>query len=294
MAALGETLRVIEPAPNVVAYYDGRIPGVRAWSAEPNWLDDGAYVLGVASYAIVDGTEAIVYDTHISLTHARLIRADLERRGVTRITVVLSHWHDDHVAGNEVFRDCEILSLALTARLLEENREKLEAETPPIKPLVMPTRTIDGPAVLTVGSLQVELIPAEIHSADGLVLFLRERGLLLAGDTLEDTCTYVAEPGRLQAHLADLDKLAALPVTRILPNHGDPGVIAAGGYAPSLIGATRRYVEKLIACRTDPNLAARDLATFVADDVAAGALLYFTPYEEVHRRNVEKVLAGPA
>ena len=52
---------------------------------------------------------------------------------------------------------------------------------------------------------------------------------------MEDTVTYVAEPHRLEAHLADLERLARLDPARILPNHGDPDVIAAGGYPSGLI-----------------------------------------------------------
>src|SRR6185369_8105977 len=74
MQALGSTMRILRPYPNVLAFYDGRIPGVRAYSQERNWLDDGAFELGVATYAIVDGDEALVYDTHISLAHARIVR----------------------------------------------------------------------------------------------------------------------------------------------------------------------------------------------------------------------------
>ena len=37
----------------------------------PNWVDQGALSLGIASYAIVDGGEALVYDTHVSVEHAR-------------------------------------------------------------------------------------------------------------------------------------------------------------------------------------------------------------------------------
>ena len=43
MHELGSTMRVLRPAPNVLAFYDGRIAGVRAHSEAPNWLDDGAY-----------------------------------------------------------------------------------------------------------------------------------------------------------------------------------------------------------------------------------------------------------
>ena len=84
---LGATLRVLRPAPHILAFYDGRIEGRRLHSAEPNWLDDGAYSLGVCSYAVVYGAEALVYDTHISLAHARTIRAALAAEGVRTIRV---------------------------------------------------------------------------------------------------------------------------------------------------------------------------------------------------------------
>jgi hypothetical protein len=54
MAPSTSTLRVSCPAANVFAFYDGRVAGRRAYSTEPNWLDDGAYALGICSYVIVD------------------------------------------------------------------------------------------------------------------------------------------------------------------------------------------------------------------------------------------------
>src|SRR5882757_5900771 len=194
---LGSTMRLVRPAPNVLGFYDGRVDGVRAWSDEPNWLDDGAYALGICTYAIVDGSEALVYDTHISLPHARFVRQTLEDMGVTSIRVVLSHWHDDHIAGNEVFQDCEIIANSLTASALANNRSEIEGGVPPIKPLVLPNRIFEGSLDLTVGSIAVELLQVEIHSHDGTVLFMPETGLLLAGDTLEDPITYVSEADRL-------------------------------------------------------------------------------------------------
>ncbi len=284
MKNLGETMRILRPAPNILAFYDGRIAGVRAFSPEPNWLDDGAFELGVATYAIIDGAEALVYDTHISLDHARLIRRALEAEGVTKIRVVLSHWHVDHVAGNEVFADCEIIAGRLTAEALIANRQKLETGNPPIKPLVMPTTVFDGTLSLSVGRMPVELRPLDIHSHDGVVVWLPETGMLIAGDTLEDPITYVAEPDRLSAHLVDLARLATWPVDRILPNHGDLDIIANGGYPPTLIAATRRYVEKLLVSRADAS-AYQGLDDFAAGDFASGAIRYFAPYEVVHHRN---------
>src|ERR1700758_4799811 len=248
LAQLGSTMRVFRPYPNVLAFYDGRIKGKRAYSEERNWLDDGAYVLGISTYAIVEGSEALVYDAHISLAHARIIRETLGAAGVTNFRLVLSHWHTDHVAGNEAFKDCEIIANTLTAKALAEHRREFEegGRDPAIKPLVMPSRTFDGELTLKVGGHNVELRHADIHSHDGTVMLLPGSGVLFAGDTLEDPITYVAEPDRLEEHLRDLERMSAWDFRRILPNHGAPEVIQSGGYDRRLIEATRRYVEKLL------------------------------------------------
>jgi len=275
----------------MLAFYDGRIKGVRLYSDELNWLDDGAYSLGFASYVIFDQGEALVYDTSISIEHAQAIRLELERRGVTSIRVVLSHHHKDHVAGTEAFADCEIIASEKTYRALRDEHNAFAKSSPPINPVIMPTTVFADVMELTVGDIDVELRPLDVHSFDGLTMYLPKTQLLLAGDTLEDTVTYVAEPDRLEVHLAELNRLATWDIRTILPNHGAPHRIAGGGYDPSFIDATRNYVEKLLCCRNAPDLAELRLSEFVAPSIESGALTYFQPYEQVHVWNVESVLA---
>ncbi len=287
----------MEPAPGILAWYDGRVPGHR-YAPGPNWVDDGALSLGIASYAVVDGDQALVYDTHISVSHARRIRADLIARGVTQITVVLSHWHLDHVAGTEAFADCRVIANARTADHLTRRKDAIEAAsykgTPAINPLILPTETFDGTMTLRIGARDVRLMTFDIHSDDATVLWLPDTGILLAGDTLEDTVTYVAEPERIDAHLADLTRLAGLNPGRIFPNHGASEVIAAGGYGPGLIGATMRYTGWLARLRDDPTLADMPLRNVIAGDLTGGCVIWFDGYEDVHRENVAAVLEESA
>ncbi|MDQ0421733.1 glyoxylase-like metal-dependent hydrolase (beta-lactamase superfamily II) [Peteryoungia aggregata LMG 23059] len=284
--SLAETMRIHEPYPGLYAYYDGRILGKRLHSDKPNWLDDGAYGLGVASYAIVSGTEALVYDTHISFDHARAIRSHLSGLGVSKIRVVLSHWHTDHVAGNAGFIDCPILSNKLTRDTLIEKRKVLVAKDPPINPVVMPTETFDGEMTLEVGDITVKLMQFDIHSADGTVLLVPHLGVLLAGDTLEDTVTYISEPANTARHVAELDRLSELEFSRILPNHGDEQVIASGGYPPSLVTTTRDYLTRLLLRLDEPGLPDESLERFIAPELSVGTLTYFAPYEAVHSQNI--------
>lgn len=284
-------IRVLEPAAGVLAFYAGR-DGSR-FASEPNWVDEGAIGLGIASYALLVGGEALVYDTGISVEWASFVRAELERRGARRFTVVLSHWHLDHVAGTEVFADCEVLANERTAAHLARRRAAIEAgelEGPPaIAPLVLPTRTFEERETMRLGrgeGLAVELLTFDIHSDDATVLWLPKPRLLFCGDTLEDTVTYVDEPDHLDAHLRDLEWLRALGPAAILPNHGDPETIAAGGYPPSLVDATESYLRFLRAAGADREAAARPLAEVLPELDGAESLRYFEPYERVHRHNL--------
>jgi glyoxylase-like metal-dependent hydrolase (beta-lactamase superfamily II) len=277
---------------HLLGFYEGRTPGI-ADDPAAGWVEDGALSLGICSYAVVDGTEAIVYDTHVSVDRAHAIREVLQRLGARRIRVVLSHWHLDHIAGSEAFADCEIIANAVTAELLAEHRSAIEAGTlhgpPAIAPLVLPTTTFRDRMTLDLPNVCVELVQFAIHSADATVIHLPDLHLLLAGDTLEDTITYVSEADQLELHLEELDRLRGLAAGRIFPNHGSRARIEGGGYAPTLIDATERYVGDLVAMSGDPTEPESDLRAFAADQLAAGWIEWFDGYERVHRSNVEAV-----
>jgi cyclase len=290
-----ENLRILRPHPNIYAFYDGRVEGYR-FSPEDNWVDDGALSLGIASYAIVDGDEAVIYDTHISVEHAAHIRHVLSDVGVKKFTVVLSHWHLDHVAGTEAFADCTIIANRRTADHLAKHRAAIEAGIhhglPAISPLVMPNQLFETQMTLQVGSLQLELIEANIHSDDATVIWIEALGILLAGDTMEDTVTYVGEPENFDIHLKDLDRMWELNPTHILPNHGDPEIIALGGYEKTFIRATQQYIRMLKRCVQEPKLRTMALRDIINGPLEAGWVNLFEPYEAIHRQNVEASLAA--
>jgi cyclase len=288
-------VRVFDAGDGVYAFYEGRIEGYR-FAEGPNWVDDGALSLGIASYALVADSEALVYDTHLSVERARHIRRVLEKRGVRKLTVVLSHWHLDHVAGTAAFQDCEIFASERTLELLSRLKPAIERGElegpPPIDPLLLPTTVFVDRLEMAVGGLQLQLIHTDIHSDDATVVWLPQRRLLLCGDTMEDTVTYVDEPQSFDAHLTNLARLRQLAPDRILPNHGAPQVIAAGGYSSDLISATEQYIRTLQRCRTEPGLRKLTLRDLITRSLESRSIHYFEPYEAVHRHNLATVLAA--
>jgi glyoxylase-like metal-dependent hydrolase (beta-lactamase superfamily II) len=277
---------------NLLGFYDGRGPAAASAPID-NWVDDGALSLGICSFAIVDDAEAIVYDTHVSVAHARRIREAVEQLGARSIRVVLSHWHLDHIAGTEAFADCEIIANATTAALMAEHCSAIEAGThegpPAISPLILPTTVFESRLRLELPSFAIEFVEFDIHSRDATVVHLPHAGILLAGDTVEDTVTYVSEPDRLEAHIAELERMRGLGARTIFPNHGSREIIEAGGYAPTLIDATQQYVRNLLGTASDSAEQHADLRAFVGEELAAGWISWFEPYERVHQSNLAAV-----
>jgi glyoxylase-like metal-dependent hydrolase (beta-lactamase superfamily II) len=284
------TLRIMQPYPGVFAYYDGRILGKRLHGADPNWLDDGAYGLGIASYAVVDNGEALVCDTHISEEHGKFIRSHLESLGVTRIRVALTHFHNDHIAGMVAFADCAILAPKRTCELLAERRDWITSRKPIIR-IVEPTHPFENQIAVTVGRRTIELRQYQIHSEDHAVLWLPDDGILLAGDSLEDPATYIAEPACVVIHIAELRRLQELPIKHILPAHGDPERIANGGYDVGFIASSIDYLERLTAVGGLELASTQSLREFQKVHIESGSSIYFEPYEAVHHGNVAALMA---
>jgi cyclase len=285
---IGANRQVFRINDHLMAFYDGR--NTERVSPEPNWVDDAANKLGVATYAIHQGDHAIVFDTFPTLDQAAWQRRTLEAMGIKRFTVVLSHWHNDHIAGNAVYADSPIIMTATGLKTLTELKDDIEAGTslfgpPAIKPLVLPTQTYEGSRVLHVGDIRVELRQVNIHSPDETVILIPADRILLSGDTTEDTETYIVEFGDLKEHVVNLKAMRKWDFDRILPNHGDPNKIKAGGYDKSFIDATTDYVTNLINGAKKKNFLDEPLEAFIGKALGRCDVSLFEPYREVHEAN---------
>ena len=83
--------------------------------------------------------------------------------------------------------------------------------------------------------------------------------------------------------------MRGLDARTIFPNHGSREIIEGGGYAETLIDATQRYVRKLLGTASEPAEQHADLRAFVSDELAAGWISWFEPYERVHESNLAAV-----
>jgi cyclase len=288
-------MRVFEINDHLISFYDGRPPPKPHPPGVRNWVDYGAMDVGVSTHVIHQGDQALVYDTFPTVEQAKWVRDYLEKRGIKKFTVVSSHWHLDHNGGNAVYSDVNRIATNLTIERLTEKKEKIEAGKewgpPPINPLAIANVGIDSNTNYYVGTIKVELRPVNIHSADGLVIYIPNDRFLLAGDTLEDTVTFIAEPELVVEQYRNMLKYKQWDITKIFPNHGDPDVISHGGYNATLIDATTSYLRKVIMRAHDPDYLKGSLEDYVGDSVQKGWISIWEEYREPHEVNLKRVQA---
>jgi glyoxylase-like metal-dependent hydrolase (beta-lactamase superfamily II) len=289
-------MRVFTINDHLLAFYDGRPPAPAQPRQAANWADFGALDVGVATYVIHRGDQALVYDSFPYAEEARFVRDYLTKAGIRHFVLVNSHWHLDHVGGNAVYADSDRIATNKTIAILEAKKAGIETAAewgpPAIKPFVLPNIGIDTDTTVHVGDIRVELRPIEIHSEDGLVIYLPGDRFLLAGDTLEDSATFVSEPDHVITHYRNLKRIGTWDIDRIFPNHGNPDVISQGGYRKTLIDATAGYLRQLVMHAHDPDYLKGTLEDYIGDSIQKGWVSIWWAYRDAHAQNLERMAAA--
>jgi len=289
----GPARKIFQINDHITAFYDGR--NDERISPDPYWVDDAANKLGVATYAIHQGNEAIILDTFPTIDQARWQRSTLEAMGITHFRVVTSHWHNDHIAGNEVYQDSEIIMTARGLQFMTDLKADLEAGTtlfgpPAINPVILPTTTYVGSTTLFVGNIELDLHQINIHSPDETVIVIPQDRILLSGDTTEDTETFMVEYADLAIHADNLKQMGRrTDFDRIFPNHGNPKQIANGGYDKTFITATADYIEAMINGAKKAGFLDAPLEDFQGKALRRCEVSLFEPYRDVHEFNKQGV-----
>lgn len=105
-------------------------------------------------------------------------------------TIIYSHWHVDHTAGNRYFRDCNIVAhKALVYHFDDFNKKHIErmkdkGVLEKDACLIYPTQTFDTELKLKIGNKTFRLLHCPGHSYDSIIVFDEEAKTLIAGDNL--------------------------------------------------------------------------------------------------------------
>jgi cyclase len=207
--------------------YDLQEVGDGVWAAI---VDDDLPAVGNA--AIVDlGDETLVFDTTLSLQLAERLREDARRlTGRDPAILANSHWHGDHMLGNQAFTGIRIVATPRTKELietvgaqrLEANKQAFREESPELLAIVLtpPTETFDD--VLDLGRAEL-LTYGGGHTESDAFVWVADAGVLLAADLVViDSHAWVGD-GDVRSWRRILTGLAELDAAVVIPGHGPVG-----------------------------------------------------------------------
>ena len=173
---------------------------------------------------------------------ARAFRTSVEKISPKKIThLILTHSHSDHVFGNEVYTDCEIVAHeSLKTRMQElastdwtkENLQRQVADLERTNPqmaeqfkevhIVLPTRTFTDKLVLGQGQFRVEVIHTGGHTADSSIVHIPQEGIVFAGDLIfAGIYPFGGDPSAdPDVWVKALNRIRNMHPTFIVPGHG--------------------------------------------------------------------------
>jgi glyoxylase-like metal-dependent hydrolase (beta-lactamase superfamily II) len=220
--------------------------------ADGAWAAIAESDLATGNAGIVDlGGETLVFDTSWTPAAARELLA--AATGPVR-WVVNSHWHGDHVRGNQVFEGATIVSTRATRELIAtRDAERLAG----LRQELETTEDVPPEVVAAVAEIEPRL-PDEVfderrslgraelvtygggHTESDAFLHLADAGVLYAADLVLVRSHAWMGDGNPQAWREILDRMAGLDFDVLVPGHGEVG-------GRSDLEALRDYLDDIVA-----------------------------------------------
>lgn len=185
--------------------------------------------------AIRSGEEAMLIDSPYFPAELELLPAVLAEAGFDPTALLATHGDFDHLLGPLAFPALSLgvgeeTALRLRAEPGVAQRELRDADADHYVERAGPlalgqAQALPVPGHLGLGDRELELHPAEGHTADGAAVFARWCGVLVCGDYLSNVeLPTISGGGSLAAYRATLARLAALvgDAETVVPGHGSP------------------------------------------------------------------------
>jgi len=228
-------------------------------SANQNFISNAGFVVTPSGVVVIDALGSPELARRLLAEIAKVTRKPIH-------TVVLTHYHADHIYGLQTFKALGARLVAHRAALQYLNSEtarlRLVASRLELAPwvdentlLVEADEWLDKSQVMTVGGVRFEITPVgPAHTPEDLVVYLPSEKVFFAGDLVfRSRIPYVGQADS-RHWITALDGLLKFDTKVIVPGHG-----ALSSEARDALQLTRDY---LISLRTTMGQAAKNLEPF--------------------------------
>ena len=228
-------------------------------SANQNFISNAGFVVTPAGVVVIDALG--------SPELARRLMKEIAKVTSQRVhTVIVTHYHADHIYGLQVFKDAGARVVAHqaareyltsdTARLrLESSRQDLWPWVDDKTRLIAADHWLSGPETLTIGGVRFDIQPVgPSHTAEDLVIYVPSKKVLFAGDLVfRNRIPFVGLAD--SRHWIDaMQNLLTFDARWVVPGHGPISTDPKGDMT-----LTRDY---LIYLRESMGRAAREMTPF--------------------------------
>ena len=234
----------------------GYRPGtVRAISVHQDVLVATSEVWQTTCTAVRRGDEGFLIDSPVYPDELELLPTLLSQAGFPLSGLLATHGDWDHLLARLSFPDAalgcaETTAARLTAepgavqRELRAFDDEHYVERP--RPLSLgQVQALPVPGHLEVGDAEIELHPADGHTADGMAMWVPWARVLVCGDYLSPVeIPMLSETGSRAAYLATLRRLEPLvdQASHVVPGHG---AVMEGARAAAVLREDIAYLEGL-------------------------------------------------
>jgi glyoxylase-like metal-dependent hydrolase (beta-lactamase superfamily II) len=228
-------------------------------SANQNFISNAAFVVTPAGVVVIDALGSPELARRLMAEIAKVTRQPVH-------TVIVTHYHADHIYGLQVFKDAgarivaheaarEYLTSDTATLRLAASRQELWPWIDDKTRIVPADVWLKGPETLHIGGVSFEIHPAgPAHTAEDLVIYLPQKKVLFVGDVVfRNRIPFVGQAD--SRHWVDaLQSLLAFDAHWLVPGHGPVSTNPKGDMT-----LTRDY---LLYLRETMGRAARDMEPF--------------------------------
>lgn len=245
---------------------------------------------------VVTRSGVVVFDSLGTPSLAWALRQKIKQvTDLPVVTVVVSHYHADHIYGLQVFREegakiiapqgvFEYLDSESAAIRLEERQFSLDPWVNDDTQLVVPDQVIDASLRFTVGDIDFELIYlGSAHSDGDLTMFVVQDSVLYSGDIIFEGRVPFVGDADTRNWLQTLQRMETGRLQALVPGHGP-----AAADPQAAIRSTRNYLASL---REVMGAAIDEMMDFATafDDADWSEFEDLPAFEAAHRRNAYQV-----
>jgi glyoxylase-like metal-dependent hydrolase (beta-lactamase superfamily II) len=208
---------------------------MRAVGVHPDAVVVTSRIWQTTCTAVRAGDEAMVIDSPYFPDELDALPALLDQAGFAVTALLATHADYDHLLGRAAFPQLALgVGESSAIRLREEpgvaqkrhrdSDDELYVDR--ARPLALGSfQSLPVPGYVGLGDQELELHPAEGHTADGTAVFARWAGVLCVGDYLSDVeIPMISEGGSIADYRSTLARLAPLleDAETVVPGHGSP------------------------------------------------------------------------